>query len=121
MKITPIGSCVTKVIQYNSIGAAAPSTFSTVRLQITDLCRSNKRFNIPTDIILVSTPGIYEQFLVGRAGNGQAFESMPLARLFLQTSAYELRFSNFINTPSDITLDLICCGDNILNRKLSKV
>jgi len=108
-------------IQYNSIGAAAPTTYSTIQMQIVDLCRSNKRFNVPTDIVLISTPGIYDQFPVARPANGQVFESMDLKRLFLKTGAFEIKFTNYINTAGDITLDVLCAGENILNRKLSRV
>lgn len=108
-------------ISYNSIGDRAPSDFTQVNLQIVDPCRSQKRFNVPSPITLIASPGIYDQFPVGHAGNGQVFNSMPINRLFLANSAFELVFSNFINTAAPIQIDVLAIGTRMLDRRLSAV
>lgn len=108
-------------IAYNSIGDQDPTDFSRVNIQILDPCRSQKRFNVPAPVTLVSSPGIYDQFPVARPGNSQVFYSMPINRLFLKSSAFEISFSNFINTTGDINIDVLAIGTRMLDRALNKV
>lgn len=108
-------------IDYNSIGDQDPTTFSNVQIQITDLCRSSRRFNTPTPVMLISTPGIYENFPVGYKGNGQVFKSMPIDRLFFKMSSFEISLNNFVNTTNDITINILLEGQNVLNRGIDRI
>lgn len=104
-------------IMYPAIGAAAPTTFRTLRFNIRDIRRKYYKFYEPVAVTNYTTPGVYENFAINaKPQNQQWLHGKTFNMLFAKRNALEIEVSNFLGVGNPLVVEVVLFGNYFLGK-----
>lgn len=101
--------------QYPTTGAALPTTWQDIRVQLIDTFTNWKYANEPIPFFLFTSPSRFDNFSSGDVKNQQVFLGKSFNRQFIAKTGFSLKFTQF-SAVAPIELQLALQGKMILEK-----